>query len=452
MTIEEMRALLDELNTQVIEIQAKADVEKRDLTDEESESLQGKLDEFDKMEDSLKLRIKIEEQTKRMKNLGEDPDDPPSQRRTSPDVPGGKAGDNGNGPTRRGTVRVRERIQDDPKRGWRLFGDFAKAVRSAHSRGGVDERLTRAATTYGSEGVGADGGFAVPPGMSDTILAELEDEDSLLARASTDQISTNSMTYPKDEATPWGTTGIISEWEGEGGTHTERKPSLKTTTISANKLVSLVKVTEELLEDARALDSYLSRKAASAIRFKTDLALNQGDGVGKPLGFRDAGGTIAVARNATNVNATDVRNMWVRLYGPWRKNSVWLANQDVETHLMQMYGIDQESTPLATWPVYLPAGGFSAQPFSTLFGRPVIFTQTCDAVTNKGDICLVDMTQYRAVAKGGLRSESSIHLHFDQDITSFKFVMRIGGQPMWESAISPRSGAVTASGFIVLAA
>ena len=343
----------------------------------------------------------------------------------------------------------------DPNRGFRSFGQFCFDVAKEKRGGGFSKALTEyrtAATTFGSEGVGSDGGYAVPPGMSATILAELEDEESLLAKASTDVIATNSMTYPKDEATPWGTVGIISEWEGEGGAHTERKPLLTTTTIQANKLVSMVKVTDELLEDSSALNSYVSSKAASAIRFKADLALNQGNGVGQPLGFRDAPGTIAAARNATNVDATDIRNMWTRLYGPWRKNSVWLVNQDVEVHLMQMYGIDTESTPLTTWPVYLPQGGFSASPFATLMGRPVIYTQTCDAVTNKGDICLVDMTQYRAVQKGGMRADSSIHLHFDQDITTFKFVMRIGGQPMWESAISPRSGSVTMSGFIVLAA
>jgi len=343
----------------------------------------------------------------------------------------------------------------DPDWGFRSFGHFCHDVAQEKRGGGRSEAMTRAATTFGTEAVGTDGGYAVPPAMSSTILAELEDEDSLLARASTDIIATNSMTYPKDEATPWGTTGIISEWEGEGGTHTERKPSLKTSTINANKLVSMVKVTDELLEDASALNSYVSRKAASAIRFKTDLALNQGDGVGSPLGFRDAPGTIAVARTDTNVAELEVRSMWVRLYGPWRKNAVWLANQDVETHLMVMQGLvknDAGTENVGGYPIYLPQGGYSASPFATLFGRPVIYTQTCDAVTNKGDICLVDMTQYRAVQKGGMRADSSIHLHFDQDITTFKFVMRVGGQPMWESAISPRSGSVTLSGFVVLAA
>ena len=68
------------------------------------------------------------------------------------------------------------------------------------------------------------------------------------------------------------------------------------------------------------------------------------------------------------------------IVGPRAVGAVWLINQDVEPQLSQMYIVDQESTPVSSWPVYLPAGGFSGMQFATLFGRPVHFVQVCETL------------------------------------------------------------------------
>jgi HK97 family phage major capsid protein len=454
MTIDEMRNRRKELLDKAAELQAKADAETRDLTADEATEQAELLEEVRQLAESIERRGELEGA---LKQLHEEANPTPgANRKCDPAGPKSSENDTPNDrPGQRLSIRTQERWVDDPRWGWRDMGEFARGVATAKVQPSqTDERITRAATTFGQEQIGADGGYAVPPQFAAAIAQEVEDEESLMGMAAVDDIESNSMVYPKDEATPWGSTGIIAAWEGEGATQTERKPALESATIKAHKLIAHVKVTDELLEDARALESYINRKAPSAIRFKIDLAVVQGTGAGEPLGFRDAPSAIAVTRASSNlVKSADVRGMWNRLYGPWRPNSVWICNQDVEPQLLRLYDVDTEGTPLSTWPVFLPPGGYSQAPYNTMMGRRVIFSQTCDALGSKGDISLAALSQYQMVRKaGGIRASQSIHLHFDQDITCFKFVLRVGGQPMWDDAISPRSGSNTYSAFVVLAA
>jgi HK97 family phage major capsid protein len=463
MTIEEIRKRLEELNDEAVEIQAQADVEKRDLTPEEQVDLKGKLDQVQDLKEQLELRQRLEDQQKWIKNADAEPVDG-QNRKTEPDIPGRKAGDLSDAGDARGhtPIRVTDRVSRDPKCGWRSYGDFAMAVRAAGSHGGQpDKRLfigeTRATlSTYGAEAVGADGGFAIPPDFKSGIAGILTDEQSLLSRTDQQISSSNVFTVPTDEATPWGTSGVRAYWEGEADAITQSKPALKANTLRLNKLAVLVPVTDELLEDAPSLGNYLNRKAPEAMRSKVDTAIVGGNGVGRPLGIINAPGTISVAKEgsqtADTINRLNIEKIWTRVYAAWRSRAVWLANQDIETELMHMYGIDTEGTPLTTWPIYLPSGGYSGSPFSTLFGRPILFTQACETLGDLGDIILADLSQYLTVTKtGGIRSDVSIHLWFDQDATAFRFIMRLAGQPWWQAAMSARDGTTTYSPFVTLA-
>ncbi len=113
---------------------------------------------------------------------------------------------------------------------------------------GAVTRLHAAATTFGSEGTGADGGFMVPPEFRTAIVEKVMGENSLFSRTDQQTTSSNSIVFPLDETTPWQTSGgIQAYWENEGGLKTQSKPLLGQETIRLNKLIALVPVTDELL-------------------------------------------------------------------------------------------------------------------------------------------------------------------------------------------------------------
>lgn len=442
MKIDDLQNRILDLNEEASALIATAEAEKRDLNEEERKKVDDLTAEAENLADDIERLERVAASAERMsKSMG---------TKSSPENP------EDSGQTRsRPRASIIERPEDRNKWGWRNFGEFAQAVRMASNKGGQpDPRLVQnAPSTYSQEGVGADGGFAVPPDFRQAIEEKVMGESSLIGR--TDQLtsSSNTLTIPVDETTAWQTSGgIQAYWGGEADQMTQSKVNLQERSVRLHKLYALVGVTDELMDDAPALTAYLNRKAPEKIDFKLNLAIFQGTGAGQPLGILNAPCTVSVAKegsqSADTIVFANIVKMWARMYGPSRQNAVWLINQDIEPQLMQM-SFEGSSSSV---PAYMPANGLSASPYATLMGRPVIPTQACETLGDLGDIALVDLSQYLTVTKTtGIRSDVSMHLWFDYDVTAFKFVMRVAGQPWLSSAISPRDGSNTLSPFVTLA-
>jgi len=318
------------------------------------------------------------------------------------------------------------------------------------------------AATYVNEGVGTEGGFLVPPDFRARLTELVMGEDSLLARTDQQTASGNTWTAPADEATPWGTSGIQAYWDGEGDQLTASKPAFNQLSLRLNRLTALVKVSDEMLEDAPGLESYLMSKAPAVINFKVNHALINGTGAGQPLGILKAPCLVTVAKETSQANYTvrakNIMDMWARLYAPYRAGAVWLINQDLEAALPFMGAL--VTTPDGTTAaggaglVYMPPGGLSGAQYGTILGRPVIPTEACSSIGVLGDVILAALPQYLTVTKAGasIRTDISMHLYFDYALMAFRFIFRLAGQPWLSAPIARASGSNTLSSFVTLAA
>jgi HK97 family phage major capsid protein len=347
--------------------------------------------------------------------------------------------------------------------GFRSLGEMALLVKNAIGNpSAMDPRLRVLAavpSTQSQEGVGADGGYFVPPDFRTNILAKVQGEDSLLTRCDQQTTSSNSITFPVDETTPWQTSGgVQAYWEGEGTPWNQSKVALNSVTVRANKIAALAPVTDELLEDANGLTAYLNKKVPDKMAYKINDALLNGDGAMKPLGVLQSPALVTQAaeggQTAGTVVAANIVKMFSRMYAPLRRNAVWVVNQDLEQQLPLM----TIGTGASAMPIYLPPNGLqgapnAASPSGTLLGRPIIYTEAAQALGAVGDIALVDFSQYLALVKaGGMRQDVSIHLWFDYGLTAFRFTMRIGGMPWWAASITRAKSANTLSFAVALAA
>lgn len=436
----------------------------RDLSTEEQRQLTDLGDEFDGLEGQIGVRTRVLAQAGHLRT--------PQGRRTTPD-PVVNQGDEPADPAepRRPTNAApqrpaNQRVYPEALKptvgngGFRNFGDFARAVKNANPRfgGELDGRLVRnaSASTYMQEGVGADGGFAVPADFRSEIMGRVFGEDKLLSRTDRQVTSSNSVTMPVDMSTPWQATGgIRSYWVGEAQAKTQSKMQLEQVTVKAHQLATLVPVTEELLEDAPALDGYLRRKVPEYMDFTVSMALVWGDGAGKPLGFMNAPVLVTQAaesgQTADTLVPANLVKMLARMPVTSRGTAVWLIHPDAEPQLPLM--------TLGNQPVYLPPNGLAGNGLGTLLGRPVIPHQVCSTVGDLGDLMLADFNQYMSLLKtgggrdaNGMRTDVSIHLWFDQDLVAYRFTVRLGGMPWWSAPVSMRSGTNTLSPFVTLAA
>jgi HK97 family phage major capsid protein len=347
----------------------------------------------------------------------------------------------------------------DRRGGFRTLGDFAQATFSHYARNdnGATTRLMNAATSYGSEGVGGDGGFAVPPEFTTQIWQKINTQENLMTRCATMPMASNNMTFPKDETTPWQTSGgILAYWESEAATVAQSKPSWLQDTIRLAKLMALVPISEELLEDAPAIEGWLNLKAPQKMVARINTAIIRGTGAGQPLGILNSPSVISVSaatsQDAGTVWFQNVTDMWGRMYAPLRAGAIWLINQDVEPFLQRMAFDPEASTKV---PVYLGPNGIAGSPYATLQGRPVVPIEPCSAAGTQGDIILVNLDNYIMYTKAGQqepRQDVSMHLFFDQGLMAFRFTFRLNGTPLWTNTITRENGSNTLSWAVTLAA
>lgn len=440
MGLEALRARLAELQSANEAVIAAASDAKRDLTDEEGAEIDARLAEIAKVKANI-TRLEAVAATAT-----------PGQRQTSATAntvpPQGGAR----------SVPAQPNRTDPRTLGFRHLGEFAHAVRaSGAGDAGAAQRLQAAV----NEGTGSDGGFLVPPQFREAIWTKVMGEDSLISRCDQATITGNEMKIPKDEVTPWGTSGLQVYWEGEAQQATQSTPVLEAMTIRLNKLMGLVRVSDEVLEDAGSLDVYLRSRAPVVVAHRINTAIISGTGAGRPLGILNSDARVTVAKEtsqpADTVFHRNIVKMWSRMYAPCRANAVWLINQDVEPQLNQMSFRDIGSYPSTASgvpvPVYIPAGGVSGSPFASLLGRPVVPVQACKTVGDEGDIILADLSQYLILQKaGGVRTDVSMHLYFDHGQQAYRFVFRIAGQPWWNATVTPENGTATLAPFVTIAA
>lgn len=443
-TIEGLQDRLLELKDQANNIQARADAEQRDLTEDESTEVGKIFNAFEATEADIERRQRLGDINSKMAA--------PTGRKTNVEVVEDATTAAQVQASAKPRVFAQPRSQDTGKWGFRSSGEFMNAVLKGSSKGAsVDPRLIANAApgTYGSEGVGQDGGFAVPPDFRTAIMQKVLGEESLLSLTDQQTSASNTITFPADETTPWQSSGgIQAYWEAEGGLKGQSKPQLTEKTVKLNKVIALVPMTDELLEDASAMAGYVNRKAPEKINFKINDAILNGTGVGQPLGILTSPGTVVVAKEsgqaADTVMFANIQKLWSALTPAARRNARWLMNPDVESQLNSM-SFPGSGTAV---PVYLPPGGLSAAPYGTLLGRPIMYTEAAQALGDQGDIVFGDVSNYLSVVKaGGIKSDVSIHLWFDYDLTAFRFVMRVGGQPWWNAPIAGFQAGTQPRGF-----
>ena len=431
-TLSQLKEEVKSLMKGSADIDAQCTNENRGMTEAEK-SLKNEI--LDKVEE-LEAEIKVREREERISARLEQPVSPPrSNPKPSP-------------------VEVVDRQKDR----FKSFGEQLSAVIRASTPGGsADPRLFNAASGLG-ESVNSEGGFLVQTDFAQEILKNVWADAAIPSRMRRITISgnANGMTINGLDETSRAdgsrAGGIQSYWTGEAAAKTASKPKFRQIEMKLNKLTGLCYATDELLEDASALESVITDGFKKEFDFKISDAAINGTGVGQPLGILNSGCLTTVTAESGQAADTivyeNIVNMWARMMASSRPNSVWMINQNCEPQLHTM------SLAVGTGgvPVYMPAGGASAAPYATLMGRPVLPIEQCSTLGDLGDIILADWSNYIFIDKGGLKKDVSIHVRFVYDESVFRFVYRADGQPVLASEITPYKGTDTLSHFVTLEA
>ncbi|NLP23333.1 MAG: phage major capsid protein, partial [Syntrophomonadaceae bacterium] len=175
-----------------------------------------------------------------------------------------------------------------------------------------------------SVGTDSEGGYLVPDEFERTLVQTLEEENVFRKLAKIIQTSSG------DRKIPVVVTKGTAAWLDEGEEFDESDSVFGQTSIGAYKLGTMIKVSDELLNDSVFdLENYISTEFARRIGAKEEEAFLVGDADGKPTGIFNATGGAQLgvtAGSATAITADEIIDLVYSLKAPYRKNAVFLMN------------------------------------------------------------------------------------------------------------------------------
>ena len=172
-------------------------------------------------------------------------------------------------------------------------------------------------------GTDSEGGYLVPDEFEHTLVEALEEENFFRGIATVIQTSSG------DRKIPVVATKGTASWIDEEGAYPESDDSFGQVSIGAYKVATMLKVSDELLNDSVFdLEAYISKEFGRRIGAKEEEAFFTGDGKGKPTGiFNAAGGASdGVTTAAANITFDDVMDLFYAVKSPYRKKAVWVLN------------------------------------------------------------------------------------------------------------------------------
>lgn len=347
-------------------------------------------------------------------------------------------------------IGLRRRHAERSAGGFESLGEFARAVCKAahphHSR--IDPRLMAGPAGL-SETMASDGGFLVPTAMAGDLVTKLYTQGELNARCThlTSAGLENEIRAPildeksRGNGSRWG--GLTLRRVAEGEPIPAVKPELREIKLPLTKLAGVVYATSSLIKDAPLLGAVLEFAFLEEANFQTELGLIHGVGGDQMIGTLNADAAITIEaegdQGAGTIVPANLEKMWAAFPIAARKSGCWITSKSGEialgrcvTTIKNVAGTETVGavlTPTITW---LPPGSVAGSPWAHLNGLPVIPHEVAPIAGVRGDLQLVDLSQYVIVDKAAVLTPS-LHLRFLYDEEVFRFTYRMNGQPIWSA-------------------
>lgn len=274
-------------------------------------------------------------------------------------------------------------------------------------------------------GTDSEGGYLVPDEYETTLVEALEEEN--IFRKLAHVISTSS----GDRKIPVVASKGSASWVDEEGTIPDSDDAFSQVSIGAYKLGTLIKVSNELLNDnVFNLESYISKEFARRIGAKEEDAFFNGNGTGKPVGIFNATGGAEVgvtAASATAITADEIIDLFYSLKAPYRKKAVWILNDATIKTIRKL----KDNNGNYLWQPALTAGTPD-----TILGRPVYTSSYVPTIAaGAKTIAFGDFSYYWIADRAGRNFKKLSELYAANDQTGFVATQRVDGKLILPEAI-----------------
>lgn len=264
-------------------------------------------------------------------------------------------------------------------------------------------------------GTDSEGGYLVPDEYESTLIEKLHDENIIRQYATVIKSSNGDKKIPVvagyGEAT----------WTDEEAAYTESDDSFGVITLGAHKLTSIIKVSEELLNDSVFdLEQYISKEFVRRMAAAEENAFINGTGTGRPTGILQTAETGKTTAAAAAITADEVIDLYHSLRPPYRKNAVFIANDSTVKAIRQL----KDSNGMYLWQPGLKEG----QP-DTLIGNRIISSAYMPEIgAGKKPILFGDISYYWIADRQGRTFQRLNELYAATGQVGFRTFQRVDGK------------------------
>ena len=274
-------------------------------------------------------------------------------------------------------------------------------------------------------GTDSEGGYLVPDEFERTLIEALTEEN--IFRQMAKLITTSS----GDKKIPVVASKGTASWLEEEGVTPESDDAFGQVSIGAYKLATMIKVSEELLNDSVFnLEQYIAKEFARRIGAKEEEAFFVGDGTGKPTGIFNAtgGATLGVtSASATAITFDELMDLFYSLKSPYRRNAVFVTNDATVKAIRKL----KDGSGQYLWQPSLTAG----QP-DTLLNRPIKTSTYVPAIASGAKVMAFgDFGYYWVADRQGRSFQRLNELFAATGQIGFRATQRVDGKLVLPEAI-----------------
>ena len=274
-------------------------------------------------------------------------------------------------------------------------------------------------------GTDSEGGYLVPDEFERTLVEALQEEN--LFR----QLATIITTSSGDRKIPVVASKGTASWVDEEGAIPESDDAFGQVSIGAYKLATMIKVSEELLNDSVFnLEQYIAKEFGRRLGAKEEEAFFIGDGTGKPTGIFNATGGAGVGittASATAITIDEIMDLFYSLKSPYRKSAVFVTNDATVKSIRKL----KDGNGQYIWQPSVTAG----QP-DTILNRPLKTSAYVPVIAATAKtIAFGDFSYYWVADRQGRSFQRLNELYAATGQVGFKATQRVDGRLILAEAV-----------------
>ena len=274
-------------------------------------------------------------------------------------------------------------------------------------------------------GTDSEGGYLVPDEFERTLVEGLLEENIFR------KLATIINTSSGDRKIPVVASKGTASWVDEEAPISESDDSFGQISIGAYKLATIIKISEELLNDsAFNLESYIAKEFARRIGSAEEEAFLIGTGTGRPTGIFNATGGAGVGTTASTqstIKIDEIIDLFYSLKSPYRKNATFIMNDSTVKEIRKL----KDGNGQYIWQPSITAG----EP-DTILNRPVKTSSYVPGLAaGAKPIAFGDFSYYWIADRQGRSFQRLNELYAVTGQIGFKASQRVDGKLILPEAI-----------------